>query len=300
MPLTRGDRFRLKAEITDEFGEPHWSFDRIDMLLKEFKLGPWPRDYDDPSPSDLLADLSDDDLVELYSTALKIDPEEVTTVLDTTDDGCWKPGYVRVFLSHSAIHKEFVGKIADELAVAGIHGFVAHDTMTVSKPWQGQIEAALQSMQAFVALVHPEFNDSAWCHQEIGWALGRRIPVYTVRFGNDPKGFISSVQWPSCHGKTAREVATTISSWIAEQDLLGESIVEGMFSALREAGNYYDAEAAVKRLATLGTLTADQFTELDRIWWSNDQLYGSILATRAMSPFYAANGRPWPPDKEVQ
>jgi hypothetical protein len=37
---------------------------------------------------------------------------------------------------------ELVGKVADELAIVGIHGFVAHNTMTYSRPWQAQIEQA--------------------------------------------------------------------------------------------------------------------------------------------------------------
>lgn len=300
MPLSRRDRFRLKSQIVDEFRESRWSFEDIDMLLHEFNLGPHSVNDDGPSIPDLLADLTDDSIVELYSIALGVEPEEVATVVETSDDSNWKPGYVRLFLSHSAIHKEFVGKVADELAVAGIHGFVAHDTMEVSKPWQDQIEKALQSMQAFVALVHPEFNSSPWCHQEIGWALGRRIPHYTIRLGDDPKGFIGHLQWPSCYEQTPKQVAVAISSWIAQQDSLGTSIIEGMFSALRDAGNYYDAEAAVKRLSTLGTLTDDQFAELGRIWWSNDQLCGSVLATRAMKPFYLSNGRSWPPERPAE
>jgi hypothetical protein len=49
---------------------------------------------------------------------------------------------VRLFMSHSARHRELVGKVADELAIVGIHGFVAHNTMTYSRPWQAQIEQA--------------------------------------------------------------------------------------------------------------------------------------------------------------
>lgn len=48
--------------------------------------------------------------------------------------------------------------------------------MQYTKPWQLQIEKALGTMQAFVALVHPEFNDSVWCQEEVGWALSRRGP----------------------------------------------------------------------------------------------------------------------------
>ncbi|MEZ5182200.1 MAG: hypothetical protein R2702_10055 [Acidimicrobiales bacterium] len=56
--------------------------------------------------------------------------------------------------------------------------------MERSKPWQ--LEQALRTMQAFVALVHPEVNQSAWCQQEIGWALGRRVP-HVLRVGVDQR-----------------------------------------------------------------------------------------------------------------
>lgn len=270
------------------------------MLLREFGLQATSGFDDGPSVPDQLGELSDDDLVELYSIALGVETDQVANLVEETHDKLWKPGYVRVFLSHSAKHKEFVGKVADELAVSGIHGFVAHDTMEVSKPWREQIESALRSMQAFVALIHPEFNHSPWCHQEVGWAVGRRVPYYAIRLGHDPQGFIGHLQWPSAFEQNPKQVAATISSWIATHDGLDTTIVEGMFSALRDAGNYFDAEAAVKRLATLESLDPEQFTELDRIWWSNDQLYGGVLPTRAMKPFYESNGRTWPPQKPAE
>ena len=65
-----------------------------------------------------------------------------------------------MFLSHSAAHEKFAGEVAEELAVLGIDAFVAHDTMEYSKPWQAQIEQALQSMDLFATVAHPEFLTS--------------------------------------------------------------------------------------------------------------------------------------------
>jgi hypothetical protein len=44
--------------------------------------------------------------------------------------------------------------------------------------------AGFEAMQA-VAIVHPEFSESACCHQEIGWALGRGVPSYAIQHGRD-------------------------------------------------------------------------------------------------------------------
>lgn len=296
--MSRRDRFRLRTQLVEALKGDSWSYERINLLLQDFKVKHLDERYDGPSIAEIVATMPDSTLVEAYSIVLDLEPAEVTDIVETNvNTGNWKPGYLRLFLSHSAAHRKFVGDVADELAVMGIHGFVAHDSMAVSKPWQTQIEHALRSMQAFVALVHPEFNASTWCQQEVGWAYGRRIPRFAIRIGTDPAGFIGSHQWPYTDGNEPKKVAALISSWVAGLEKLGDSVVDGLLSALSEVGDYYSAEAAAKRLVTLDRLSDLQFNELDRIWWSNDQLHGGVLPTRVMKPYYLRNGRSWPPLK---
>jgi len=298
MALSRKDSFKLKSQLAAALSSAEWSFDKANLLLLEFGLPPLDDGWNGPSLTDVVARLPDEDLIEMYALVMGIEREEVEDVVESSaDTGNWKPGYARLFLSHSVTHKQFAGEVADELAVVGIHGFVAHDTMTCSKPWQMQTEQALRSMEAFVALVHPEFNASAWCLQEVGWGLGRRVPLFAVRIGADPLGFLGRNQWPSCVGRSPKDVAKVIGSWIASIRELGTPVVDGLLSALKAAGNYYDAGATASRIASLETLTDDQFRQLDEIWWSNDQLHEGALATKAMKPFYRKNGRSWPPPK---
>jgi hypothetical protein len=127
--------------------------------------------------------------------------------------------------------------------------------------------------------------------------MGRRIPRYAIRLGADPAGFLGSDQWPSCVSDTPKQLAERISGWIASLPELGTAMLDGLLNALAGAGNYVDAGATAERIAALGSVSADHFERLDRIWWSNDQLHGGILPTRAMRPFYEANGRTWPPPK---
>lgn len=298
MPISRRDRFRLKSQIIKELESERWPLSKTNLLLGELDLQTIDDDWDGPKLSDVLVDLDDDTLTELYAIVFEVDEDEVTeSVESAADDGNWKQGQVRLFISHSAMHKSFAGEIADELAVFGIHGFVAHDTMKVSRSWQAQIEHALRSMQAFVAIIHPDFNNSAWCHQEVGWALGRRVPQFAVRVGQDPAGFIGRDQWPSSHGKDAKEVAQSIYTWISQVPELGDAIIDGLFKSLAEVGDYISAGAAASRVAELGTLTEDRLKQLDQIWWSNNQLYTGVLPANALEPFYQENGREWPPSK---
>lgn len=299
MPLSRTDRFKLKSrillEITDD--ESPWDFRQQNLLLNEFGRGSLDRDggWNGPSFEDLITDINDGDLLAIYEIVTGQQPDGAIEA----DGGAsnWKPGYVRLFISHSAVHKAFIGEVANELAIVGIHGFVAHDTMEYSKSWQTQIEQALKSMDAFVAVIHPEFLESAWCHQEVGWALGRRVPNFAVRVGSDPAGFISREQWPSAFGLDARAIAAQISAWASSIPELGETMTDGLFSALAEANNYMDAGATATRVATLSDLTRDQWERLALVFWSNDQVYGGILPRNALEPFYRRHGRDFPPPR---
>jgi hypothetical protein len=300
MALTRAERFRLKSAMLAETGreESSWDLRQLNLLLGEFGLVTLDGDWNGPSFEDVIAKLSDTDLVEMYSLVTGETAEQVQDAIEAADDGAnWKAGYVRLFISHSAVHRDFVGKVSDELAVVGIDGFVAHNTMEKGKPWQTQIEHALRTMDAFVALVHPEVNDSAWCHQEIGWALGRRVPKYAIRMGANPAGFLGSDQWPSAMMSSHKDVAADIRNWLSMTLGLGDKIVNGLLRALEDANNYVDAGAASERLASLGDLTPENWERLKKVFWGNDQLYGGVLARRQLKPFYEGNGQEWPPEK---
>lgn len=270
----------------------------MNLLMREFGLegldgGNWAEEI-----AFRLAKVSDGDLVELYSIVTGIEPDEVADVVESgANPGHWKAGYVRLFLSHSAEYKDFASTVAEELAVVGIDGFVAHNCLEIAAPWQAQIEVALRSMDAFVAIVHPGFNDRPWCHQEVGWAFGRRVPRFAIRMGETPKAFLSSDQWPSGFGKSPKVVALLISGWLSGLPEIGNTVVDGLLSALQSAKNYYDAEAAAKRIVALASPSEEMFRRIDDVWWRNDQLYGGVLPTRVMSQFYRESGRDWPPVK---
>lgn len=57
-----------------------------------------------------------------------------------------------------------------------------------------EVELGLKSMHALAALITPDFYDSAWTEQEVGWALGRGVLALPVRVGGNPRGFASKVQ----------------------------------------------------------------------------------------------------------
>lgn len=299
MSLSRTERFKLINHTADIINDPEedWDLTRLNLLLATFDLEKVSTDLDGPTFDDIIVQVTDEDLLEIFSLITELDEDETQEIAQTTEPGNWKPEYVRLFISHSEQHQELVEQVAERLAVVGIHAFVAQDTMKVAKPWQSQIEQALRSMQAFVAFVHPEFNKSNWCQQEVGWAFGRRTPTYALRFDQKPHGFLGSTQWHTGANLSPEEIALLITTWIVELPGLGEQMTAGLFKSLETVGNYVDAGAAAERVAALGNLPHDNWVRLDEIYWSNNQLYTGVLVDKALRPFYAKNSRAFPPAK---
>ena len=141
---------------------------------------------------------------------------------DAGSDDLWSPGLVRVFLSHLALHRQFAAEVSRELRLHDIDAFVAHEHIVVTHEWQAEIERALASAELFVGLVHPDSSASYWIQQEIGWALGRELPMFLIRLGEDPHGFPGKIQWRAMVDSTQSEVASVIAEWVHGVPGIGE------------------------------------------------------------------------------
>ena len=120
--------------------------------------------------------------------------EDTESALDEATQDLWRTDRIRLFLSHTSAHKQQVGELAEELNRYAFSCFVAHDEIEPSRQWQDVIELALRSCDVLVAYVTPDFNQSQWTEQEVGWALGRELVVVPLRVGVDPYGFFGAYQ----------------------------------------------------------------------------------------------------------
>ncbi len=99
-----------------------------------------------------------------------------------------------VFISHISREKLLASAIAAGLRFVGADAFVAHEEIEPGSQWIAEIQRALSGCSALVALHHEGFRASQWTAQEVGWVLGRGLPVVPVRLGEDPFGFEGAVQ----------------------------------------------------------------------------------------------------------
>ena len=192
----------------------------------------------------------------------------------------WGSEPIRLFISHRDSFKKQVGELASVLRRQGISPFVAHDSIEPDEDWQKEIEIALQSMDALLAIVTEDFFDSVWTNQEIGFALGRRIPMISITFGdNDPEGFILKKQaikgLVADSEGNAERVIKTLKKRLINLQRYREWVVDQFVNA----GSYIDAGIAFDSLALEQELSAEEVGELVRAFNRNDQLRDCYMLT---------------------
>jgi len=203
MILTNSQRVSVMKEIAKRLGAEDWPL--IDVTLRQFSL-PWSETWESSKEAyvlNMIEEGPDDALVDL---ALHVG-YEFSPSASRVDPPFWRKGMLRLFLSHLASHRDWAAALQTALVSFGISAFVAHSDIEPTAEWQTQIETALATCDVMVALLHPGFHESNWTDQEIGFAMGRGVPVFSVRFDQDPYGFIGRFQAFNGNGKDVEILA---------------------------------------------------------------------------------------------
>lgn len=191
MALSASQRVTLIKEIANRMGGESWAL--IDVTLRQFSL-PTSDNWNggpDNYVMQMVSDAPDAALIELAKhTGFPFEEESYPRV----DPAFWVDGMLRVFLSHLATERQFAAKLQLALFSYGMTTFVAHNDIEPASEWQTQIELALNTCDTLIALLHPGFHASKWTDQEIGFAMGRGLPTFAVKFGEDPYGFVGRFQ----------------------------------------------------------------------------------------------------------
>jgi hypothetical protein len=194
----------------------------------------------------------------------------------------WKPGLVRLFISHRDIHKRAARALADELEGYGLSCFVAHDTIEPRSEWRREILKGLQTMEAMLVFLTDDFAESTWTNQEVGYALGKNVPVISLKLGDkDPPGFISHEQALRArlgdHPTSAKKLYPIIGQAIGREKRMQDALIQ----AFVNAPNFNEAKDRFEQLAeTVNQLTEDQVATISEGFATNSQLYGCFYLTR--------------------
>jgi nucleoside 2-deoxyribosyltransferase len=195
--LTPSQRVTSIKEISNRLSGESWAL--VDLTLKQFNL-PITNSWSGDTSSyvmKMIENAPDTNIIEL-SQHLGFD-------LNFWDDGMF-----RLFISHLAANKKTAATLQDALRNFGISSFVAHNDIMPTTEWEDQIELALSTCDALIALLHDKFHESNWTDQEIGFAMGRGVPVCSVYFGLTPYGFIGRFQAFKANSKSYDALAKEI------------------------------------------------------------------------------------------
>lgn len=205
MTLSTSQRINIIKEVANRLEPEDWPL--IDLTLEQFGL-PTSSTWSGTSHAYLIDHVSkgtEAQLVEIAEHLGYVVEQSGASVV--TDPEYWQPEHFRVFLSHLSAQKVFAAELQSELLGFGITSFVAHNDIEPTFEWQVEIESALRTCDSLVALLHEDFHSSYWTDQEVGYVMGRGQPVFSVRLGQDPYGFIGKFQGFNGHGKDASEIA---------------------------------------------------------------------------------------------
>ncbi len=178
--------------------------------------------------------------------------------------------------------------------VPTLDAFVAHEDIEPSLEWQREIEIALRSMHALVALITSDFHASEWTDQEVGWAFGRSLPVIPAFLGVDPYGFVGKLQGVSGSlDKTYDLAYSIIDALLINHQTHGE-MRRALVSAFAEATSYSMAIAISKHVVKVTDFTEEEKDALKKACKENSQVAGAFGVSDVI---YNSFGKP-PAPKE--
>jgi hypothetical protein len=272
MTLSASERATLVKEIAKRLDAEEYPF--IDATLDAFSL-PTCDTWNGSRASyvlNALRDATEATLVELAAHVGFNSNPKPTGV----DPPFWRSGMFRLFVTHLAVHKQEAASLQTLLLDCGISSFVAHNDIEPTKEWQIEIETALSTAEALVALLHPEFHKSNWTDQEIGYAMGRGIPVFAVREGQDPYGFIGRFQAFSGSGKSTSELANELFDALRKGKQTQGRMAEVVVDLFVESASFKDAKRNMRYLEELTVWEQSFSTKLRSAVTHNSQISESF------------------------
>ena len=184
----------------------------------------------------------------------------------------WTPDCFRLFLSHVSAHKGAAATLKDALALYNVSCFVAHNDIETTKAWQDEIEKALRTMDALVALLTPDFHASKWTDQEVGFAMGRGVLIVSLRHGQDPYGFIGKFQGYAFGGKTVEKIAKDLVEILAKHDTTSIRMAQVLAGCLEQSGSWENARRTMTLLEQCSRKDDDILERLQKAKDENSQV----------------------------
>lgn len=265
------ERIKHIKTIASALSNEEWHL--LDLTLRQFGL-PWTDQWGGGTKEgyviEMISDAADTPLLEL-AKHLGV-ASQLETAIEPT---FWNNTSARVFLSHLASMKANINELREELSKFGISAFVAHIDIEPTKEWQAEIESALSTMDGLIALLAPGFKESNWCDQEVGVAIGRKLPIVSVRLGLDPYGFIGKYQAVQGSGKEHKMLAKELYEIFMLNPSIGPKITSALVNMLSESFSFEESKRLITLIESSAYLTTKHTASMQDSLNKNGQVSSS-------------------------
>ncbi|OLO52500.1 hypothetical protein BKH30_06355 [Actinomyces oris] len=197
---------------------------------------------------------------------------------------------LKVFLSYNEtkMGEQTAAGLKTALSAAHIDAIMARHSITPGAKWEPTIRNYLEESSALICVATSGYSTRPWCQQEVGWALGRHVPILWIQYepNEKPCGFLASQQalMPD-NADSHSEVATSVATWLANNSNTRDDMAETLLNALENVETYDESRHVAKLLAKLNWLTTDEWSRIEKAAANNDQVRDArIWARRYFTP----------------
>lgn len=188
---------------------------------------------------------------------------------------------MQVFLSYREDEegKEYASALREELAILGINAIMASRSIRPGAVWAQTILEHLEASSALLCIASRGYTDSAWCQQEIGWAIGRSIPALWICYDSTEQsvGFLKDKQeLRATNPVNEAEIARAVGAWLVREQETQEETRATLLRALTFSSTYQQTRDIAHVLATLDSLTDDEWKQINDAAASNRQVRDAV------------------------
>jgi hypothetical protein len=282
--LSASQRVKIITAIAPLLGAEEWSV--IDLTLRQFKL-PTTNMWDGNKDSYIVQMLDEADDERLVDLAAHLGVES-TPRPSSIAPSFWLEEHLRLFVSHLAKRKKQAALLQQNRLSYQISSFIAHVDIEPTKKWQDEIELALSTADALVAMLTPGFHESKWTDQEIGFAMGRSLPILTIRLGEDPYGFLAREQAIQGIDVTEDKVARAIFNVFVKNKQTQKRMAQSLVSRFVGSNSFASAKVNFALLEKVEYWDRQLTTQVKKAVKENGQISDAWYLPQKVQAFLKA------------
>jgi len=264
------ERVKLIQQVSGRLHDLEWG--ELDLTLRQFGL-PWSEAWGGDKLSYCIEHVEQGDdktILDLYEHLH--DGAKFEGVPYGDGAHLWQDGHFRLFLTHISSAKKVMSAVKANLAPKAIDAFVAHDDIEPTREWEQEIEAALETCDALAAFLTPDFHESLWTDQEVGFCVRRRVLIIPVRMGMDPYGFLGRYQALTPGTRDAAWIADALFEILLEHDLTAERMAPAVVTMFENSGSFAEAKQNLEYVKRVKRWSPELLRRLEQAIESNGQI----------------------------